>query len=192
MVSPGEDGLAEQLPPDSRPDLHLRESLLRERLSEPRLGASRRACPELLHPPVDLRVADHDPELRPGLLLELGFLHELVEELVPRGQERRRAGCGEDLALQPVALPVRREHGGERGARDRLVADERDGVRGHLFRAGGAAARHEGGGEQRQKSDEREAAHLEQRREGRERRAFARSFVPVGAGRESIPPRPGR
>ena len=100
-AQPGEDGLAEQLLPDPRPDLRLREPLLREGLSEPRLGACGRACPELLQLPLDLRVVDHDPELRPGVLLELGVLDELVEQLVPRGPEVGRAGSGKRLALQP-------------------------------------------------------------------------------------------
>src|SRR5262249_35120638 len=53
---------------------------------------------------------------------ELGLLDELVEQPVPRGPEIGRAGSGKRLALQLAAPPARREHGGERGPRDRLLA----------------------------------------------------------------------
>ena len=60
-----------------------------------------RSCVQL---PLDLRVVDLDPELRPGVLLELGLLDELVEQLVPLGPEGGRAGGGE--AASPSAGPA--------------------------------------------------------------------------------------
>jgi hypothetical protein len=92
------------------------------------------------------------PGLQPGLLLELRLLDELVEQPVARGPEVGRDGSRECLAHQAGALPGRREEGGERGARDRLVADERDGVRRHLLRAATAAAPGERDREQEQES----------------------------------------